>query len=260
MIDVIAAEWLKIRTVRSTYGVLATLGAFVAGAGLLAWYAAHMWDTLGPDRRDTIAVSSLEGLVETVAQLCLAILGVLAITPEYTSGMIRATFTVAPSRRAVLAAKALVVATVSGGSALVALVATYLLRLTLVGDRPIRGIELVTGSRWVAVLPAMALSVTMFALLGLGLGAITRSAVASITALAILWYVVPLVVYHLPAPWNQRIGSIHPGALAGELAGIGNPNSVFGAELPPLAALAVMVGYAVIPLVIAAALMTRRDA
>jgi ABC-2 type transport system permease protein len=51
-----------------------------------------------------------------------------------------------------------------------------------------------------------------------------------------------------------------PGALAGQLAGTGNENSVFGALLAPWQAALVMLTYAVVPLVLGAAALTRRDA
>jgi len=60
---------------------------------------------------------------------------------------------------------------------------------------------------------------------------------------------------------HQRVARVAgAGALAGQLAGTGNINSVFGAVLPPAAALAAMLAYAIIPLAIAAITIERRDA
>ena len=75
-----------------------------------------------------------------------------------------------------------------------------------------------------------------------------------------LWYIVPLVTRFAPPPISDWLGSLVPGALAGQLAGTGNVNSVFGAVLPPTAALMVMLAYALIPLAIAKITVDRRDA
>lgn len=74
-----------------------------------------------------------------------------------------------------------------------------------------------------------------------------------------LWYIVPLIARFAPAPIRDWLTSLVPGALAGQLAGTGNVNSVFGAVLPPATALLAMLAYAIVPLVIAAVTVDRRD-
>ncbi|MGI5153699.1 ABC transporter permease [Microbispora sp. CA-102843] len=260
MIDALAAEWLKLRTLRSTSVVLGVIGVVVGLMALLAWYAVHLWEDLPPDQRDHLEVSSLPEVTHMLASLCLAVLGVLAFSGEYGTGMIRATFTVLPSRGRVLAAKTGVVAVVAFCTGLAAVLATYAAGRLVIGDRPIRGQSAEALSGQMPLFLAMSLSIAMFALLGLCLTAITRSAVAAIAVLVAVWYVLPIVGYNLPAPWDERIGSILPGALAGQLAGTGNPQSVGGALLSPLAALAVMAAYVAVPYGVAAVLLARRDA
>jgi ABC-type transport system involved in multi-copper enzyme maturation permease subunit len=259
MIDAIATEWLKIRTVRSTYYTLGVVALFVGFMAFLSWQVAAMWDSFSPEQRTHFSVSPLSDLTGSVAQMCLAVLGVLVITSEYASGMIRTTLTVLPGRRTVLAAKATVVAAVALVTGQVATVATFLLGRLIIGDRPIRGQPTGVADQ-MPLLLATGLSVMVFALVGLALAALTRSATAAIATMAALWYLLPLIVYHLPAPWNARIGSVVPGALPGQLAGTGNAHSVYGALLSPLGALAVMAAYALVPLGMAGAAMTRRDA
>ncbi|MBX6383664.1 MAG: ABC transporter permease [Microbispora sp.] len=260
MIDALAAEWLKLRTLRSTSLVLGAVAVVVGLMALLAWYAAHLWDGLSPDRRGHLAVSPLPDVTHTLASLCLAVQGVLVFSGEFGTGMIRTTFTAMPSRGRVLAAKAAVVAAVAFGTGLAAVLATWAAGRLIIGDRPIRGQSAEALSRQLPLFLAMGLSIAMFALIGLCLAAITRSAVAAIAVLAAVWYVLPLVAFNLPAPWNERIGSVLPGALAGELAGTGNPYSVAGSLLSPPAALAVMAAYVAVPYAVAAVLLARRDA
>ncbi|WP_055480266.1 ABC transporter permease subunit [Sphaerimonospora mesophila] len=260
MIDALAAEWLKIRTLRSTLIVLVVLAVFVGLMALLAVYAATAWDAMSPEQRSRSAVSDLAPLTEWVASLAMAVLGVLTITGEYGTGMIRTTFAAMPARGVVLTAKAGVVAAVSYISGLAAVVATFAVSRLIIGDRPIPGQSAEPFADRLPLFLAMALSITMFALIGLFLGTLTRSAAGSIAILVAVWYLIPIVVNHLPAPWHERIGSLVPSALTGQLAGTGNPDSVYGSLLSPPVALAVMAAYVAVPYGLAALRVTRRDA
>jgi ABC-type transport system involved in multi-copper enzyme maturation permease subunit len=109
--NVLRSEWTKLRSLRSTtvcgtLAVVATIGLAVAlGA---RW--AHQ--TPGTIQSDFDATNvSLSGVY--IAQLIVGTLGAMTISSEYTTGMIRATFSAVPQRRAVLAAKALVLVSVT---------------------------------------------------------------------------------------------------------------------------------------------------
>ncbi len=257
--DVVWAEWHKLRTARSTayiVGVIAVLAALMLA---LAWYFVVTWDSLPPEGRAHAALGSLPELMGWIASLIMAVFGALAITTEYSSGMIRTTFLAVPGRARVLAAKALVAAAIAFVLSEACVAVTLAGSAAIIGGRPIAGQASLDASGAVLVL-ALGLSSTTFAMIGLGLGAITRSALAAVVALMLLWYVVPLVAVHLPVPWNEALSSILPGALGGELAGTGNANSVFAAGLPPWAALLAMMVDVLVPLAAAAALLRRRDA
>ncbi|NED58856.1 ABC transporter permease, partial [Micromonospora aurantiaca] len=109
----IAAEWWKLRSVRSTYVVLAVTAAFTGFVLLLAFQMAHVWDGLPADRRDDLLLRPLQELGGWGASLCLAILGVVSVTSEYRTGMIRASLVAMPGRRTLLLAKAAVVGAVA---------------------------------------------------------------------------------------------------------------------------------------------------
>ena len=261
MTDAVAAEWLKLRTLRSTAGVMIALALFVGLMALFGWYAVHLWQSTAPQSRDRIWVTPLEYLTEPIAQMCLAVLGVLTITAEYSTGAIRTTLTLTPQRSTVLVAKALVVAAVALVAGTTAIFATSLVSRLIVGDRPINGLASTGVGGRLPQLTALSLSVTVFALLGFGLGAVTRSAVAAISVLAAVWYPVPMIVYHLPAPWGERISSLLPGALAGQLVDpIGGSASVYGTWLSPPGAAVAMLGYAVLPIALAGVVINRRNA
>lgn len=259
MIDVLAAEWIKIRTVRATYVVLGVVAGAVGLAALLMWYVTVVWDRMSAPERGHVYASDMTDVTTWAAQLAFAVLGVLTVSSEYATGLIRTTLTAVPARRTVLWAKAAVTA----GSALVvaqlALFLTFEVCRLIVGDRRISGQPTGPLSRHAPLLLATGLEITVFALLGLGLAAITRSTVASIAILVVLWYPLPIVVGNLSQPWHGRIGSCLMGGLARQIAGIRDEHTVFGTLLPPAAALAVLAGYAVVPLAVATVLMRRRD-
>jgi hypothetical protein len=69
-----------------------------------------------------------------------------------------------------------------------------------------------------------------------------------------------VLVTHAPEPWSQWFTSLVPGALAGELSGVGNANSIFGAALSPWLALVVMASYVLVALVSGGFAIRLRDA
>ncbi|MGE7078772.1 ABC transporter permease subunit [Staphylococcus capitis] len=100
--NALASEWTKIKSVRSTIWTLSVMVGLVVGIGFLT--SASTSDT------DYQSVpTTLPGFFGALlGQLCVITLGVLVVTSEYGTGMIRTTFTASPARARVLTAKALV--------------------------------------------------------------------------------------------------------------------------------------------------------
>jgi ABC-2 type transport system permease protein len=259
MIEILHAEWLKVRTVRSTYWVLLALAGFVGLAAWVSWYGATTPGAIPSEHRDAFALRVQARMTADVAGLCGAVLAVIAITSEYTTGTIHPTFTAMPRRAAVLISKAFVTAAVAGVAGLLSVFATYVTTRAILDARPVPGQSLPPVADEVMPLLALGLSVVTYTLIGLGLATVMRSAAAAIATFVGLWYLVPMVGANLPAPWGERISSVLPGALAGQLASIGNELSVYGALLSPLGAASVMIGYMVIPLGAATLVLVRRD-
>ena len=104
---VLRSEWTKLRSVRSTWWTLAaTFGTMVGFGALFSAAFVARYDRLDEVERLRIdpTLHSLRGIY--LAQLAIGVLGVLAITNEYVTGMIRNTFASVPQRHAVLLAKA----------------------------------------------------------------------------------------------------------------------------------------------------------
>ena len=103
------SEWTKLRSVRSTRYSLAAAVLFTIGLAALACaVVAHHYPNMSP--RDQADFHPLEVTLVGVqlAQLAIGILGILVITGEYSTGMIRASMTAVPKRLPVLWGKALV--------------------------------------------------------------------------------------------------------------------------------------------------------
>ncbi|GGT12874.1 ABC transporter permease subunit [Nonomuraea spiralis] len=257
--SVLTSEWLKVRSVRSSYLVVGiSLGTILLGLAL-ASMAAGMYDNASVEQRASARVADLEEVLVIVPQLCMGVLGTLVITSEYTTGLIRTSLTVVPRRWPILAAKAVVVAAVSLVIGPIAVFGTYFVSRGVLGDR-FSGAYLVPFTDKLPFLLVTGLTVTVFALLGLGLGAFLRSAAGAITLLVGLVYVIPMIVGNIPEPWSERLGSVMIGALAREITGDLITTSVYGSLLSPPAAVAVSVAYAVLPLLAAVWLIRRRDA
>jgi hypothetical protein len=253
MTGVLASEWVKIRSVRSIYYVFAGAGAVVLLAAVMAWFGATGWDMTPPARRIHFQGSPIEEFALPLVQLCLAVLGTLVITSEYSTGMIRASFVAVPRRWPVLAAKATHVAAIALVVGSVALFATFFAGRLIFGDRPIPGNTAPLSER-APILLSSGLSVMVVALVGLGLGAAMRSTAGALVAVCTLLFVLPGIARFLPSPWGERISAVMLPNLPNQLA------SAAHSTLPSLAALAVMTAYVVMALAVGAVVISWRDA
>ncbi|WP_283137797.1 ABC transporter permease [Rhizohabitans arisaemae] len=254
MIDAVAAEWLKLRTVRSTYWIVGLAFATLLLGSAMALSGVSGWDSLPPERRVRFQAVPMEQVIAPIVQLSLAVLAVLAITSEYATGLIRATVTAAPRRWTVLAAKASVLAAVTlvAGTAIV--FAMFFLGRLIVGDRPMPGHTSPIPEE-IPRLIAATVTITVVALFGLGLGAVLRSTAGALSVLFGFVFVLPPIVgLVLPEPWDARVAAFLPPGLADGLAG-----TVADPVLSPLAAGLVLAGYVVISLGAGVFALTRRD-
>src|SRR6476660_2876555 len=107
--NLLLSEWTKLRSVRSTYWTTILAAFLTVGLGAVVcirW--AQLITNADPGKIDGFdpTMTSLSGVY--LAQIAIGTLGVLVISSEYGTGMIRASFVAVPQRRAVLAATAIV--------------------------------------------------------------------------------------------------------------------------------------------------------
>ncbi|HEU5472883.1 MAG TPA: ABC transporter permease [Actinophytocola sp.] len=255
MTDVIAAEFLKIRTVRSTYGLLASVAALIVVGVVVDIAMTADWNGAAAEERAHFATADARVVVIPYAQFCLAALGALAVTAEFGTGMIRPSLVAVPDRLAMVAGKAAVVAALSLVVGQLVAFGTFLLSWWIAGAHPAPLWLWPSVSDAIPSVLASGLSVTVCALVGLGIGLLIRSTAGALVTLAALLWVLPSVAFLLPVPWDLRIAAVMLPNLAPQL----DPTFEF-VVLPPWAVLLTMALYIVAALAWGTLAFTRRDA
>jgi ABC-2 type transport system permease protein len=253
-VRVALSEWTKLRSLRSTRWALLVTVLLTIGIGLLACtvFAARWPHLSAQDKAHFHPLRiSLAGI--NLAQLSIGVLGVLVITGEYTTGMIRATFCAVPKRLPVLWAKTAVFAAVTFAVSLPAVLIVFFAGQSILSSRHIQ-ISFSHPGVARSVIGA-ALFLTVMGIFGLGIGAIVRHTAGGIVTLVAIMFVLPPILGLLPSSWSNAINPYLPSNAAGVLWTI-TPESH---TLAPWAGFALFCGYAAASIAIAAVLMLRRD-
>ncbi|MGH9046436.1 MAG: ABC transporter permease [Acidimicrobiales bacterium] len=255
IVGLLRSEWTKLRTVRSTVWTLGITIALGIGVSALATAetSAH-WSTMSPSSRLTFDPTGTSLIGIFIGQFALGILGALAVSAEYGTGTIRATFSAAPRRSGVLIAKiivfgivALIVAEVVAfvaffvGQALLTAPATH---ATLGSPGALR--EVVGSGLYVGVL----------GLFSLGLATIIRHTAGAISAFVGILLVLPLIVAALPNSISIDVRRFLPDRIGATMISLHNGSNVFS----PWIGFLVLCGYALAALVVGGILLVRRDA
>lgn len=199
--NTISAEWMKFTTVRSTLWVLATTAVIVVGFSALAATAVTAAFDSGAGQFQQAfdaTATSLAGI--SLAQIALGVLGVLVVTTEYSTGMIASTFAATPKRLRNFLAKVVVFAPLVLGFSVVISFAAFFLGQAIFSAR-----DLDAGLGDPGVLRAVvgaALYLTLVGVMGITIGMLLRSTAASVTILAITFFVLPILGLVLPR-WQE---------------------------------------------------------
>jgi ABC-2 type transport system permease protein len=244
-------EWQKLRTVRSTRYVLALFAVSMIGLAMIV-LSHEGYPRMSAADRATFDPTHdcFIGLV--LGQLLLGVVGVLTITSEFSSGMIRATFAAAPRRPLVLGAKAAVLGAVTLATGEIVALAAFLAgQAALQAPAP----HATLGQPGVlrAVLVAGAYP-ALIAIIGLGLGAIIRHTAGAICALVGVLFVLPLL-FVSPSLQNTMQNFL-PHPMANSLTAV----KPFQDTLPPGLVFGLLCTYAMAALAAGAWALTRRDA
>ena len=249
--SVIRMEWRKLRSVRSTWWTLAVFAAGMVGLAILVGLKtpAH------PDPSYDPTEDGFAGLA--IGQLALGILGVLALSTEFTSGSIRATFAAVPRRGWVLAAKAAVITAVTLVAGEVFAFASFAAgQAAARAALPHAGLHAALGQPGVlrAVLMAGAYP-ALIALIGLGLAALIRHTAGAISAIVGVVFVLPLIL--LPLGEHSAVMKFLPEIIAENSLTAVKP---IADSLSAGAGLAILCLYAAVALAAGGWALARRDA
>jgi len=254
---VMRSEWIKFRSLRSSWISLVAMVVIVDGIGTLfsALHAHRMESGTGPKAQfqfDAVEVS-LRGVY--LAQLAIGVLGVLVITGEYVTGMIRSSLGAVPTRTPVLIGKAFVFALVT----FVVSLPTTLLGFGLgqwAQSSTHAQADLSTPGAMRAIVGG-AVYLTLIGLLAVGIGFIVRNTAGAIATVVGIVLVVPLLTNALPQPYATDVAKFLPLNIGNRVISTTefDPN-LFG----PWVGIGVLAAYAVTALAIGATILARRDA
>jgi ABC-2 type transport system permease protein len=257
---VLASEFTKIRSVRSTYWTLAALIvvsvgiAAIAGFGIASNIHNNPQNKAGTDATQASLIAFFE-----LGQLIIAVVGAMSITSEYSTGMIRTSLTVMPRRGTIYLAKLTVLTTValvislvtsfisffvgqaamSGSGVTASLFGSVTIPMNALVKGPAGGpgngppavtfqgtATISPGTVLVAII-GTALFVTVVTLIAFGLGAIIRHTAGAITSAIGLMFVLSIIIQILPDNWRWDIMRFFPDAAGRVLSvtvGSSNPH------------------------------------
>jgi ABC-2 type transport system permease protein len=236
-------EWIKLRSLRSTRWVLLGGMAATVALGVVAGYNTR--SVTGDPTSNVLA-----GII--LGQVITGVLGVLVMTSEYSSGLVRVTFAAMPRRGLVLAAKAAVFGTVCLVAGEIAVFASFLggmaaLRSSVphpsLSDPAVLRAVLMTGAY-----------LALTGLAGLGIGAILRHGAAAVGVLAGGLFVLPLIA----GAATHAVGKFMPELIAGNSLAAVKP--VAGFTWSPWLELGIVALYPAALLAAGGWLLVRRDA
>lgn len=248
---VVASEWLKFRTLRSSWVVLvAAVLAMLVLSMVIGYNTGKHFSGLAPE--DAAASGPLQGYY--LAQLLIGVLGVLFVSGEYSTGMIRSTLAAVPRRVPVLLAKSAVFATIAAVTMVASSFGAFFASQLFLSHYG-HGSALSDPGVLRAVV-GTGVYLALIGLMGGAFGWIVRSTPGGISSLVGVLLVIPVLLEVLPGSWATTLSSYFP-AEAGS-------SFVMSVQLPdtlgPWTGLLVLVAWVVGLLSIATVLLKNRDA
>lgn len=260
--NVVRSEFVKLMSLRSTGFLLAALLAFGIGVSLLF--------VLTLESAGVPSVASVAFTLDSITlgtllfgQIIAGVLGVLAITSEYSSGTIQPTLIAAPRRGLVLAAKAVVVFPLMVVTALISVFGSWAITYPLYSGFGIETDLAAPGFPFALV--GGAIYVGLCAVFGLGVGALLRSAVGGSLVVFCTTLLGPVLLSVLPTSELVRTVRLYLLSHAGDsMVRLGDPSLGFADAtqqyLSPAAGWITALAWAAIALTAGLIVLRRRDA
>jgi ABC-2 type transport system permease protein len=232
-----ASEWIKFRSLRSNRSALTGAAVLTVAIGALLAMAtsSHFPHGLAPGQVWDPTSVSLMGI--GVAELALAVLGVVMFSAEYPTGLMWVTLSAVPRRGRLLAAKTTVFA-------LVGLVVGEVLSFAAfaVGQLVISSSAPTASLAAPGVLRAVAgtgLFLTVIGMLGVAVGALVRSTTGGVAVMVALMFVLPGVGQVLPVSWRDPMLEFWPTQAGGQMLNVAHQAHTLG----PWTGLALLTGF-----------------
>lgn len=257
----VRSEWIKFWSLRSAWWSLGMTVAVMAGMALIM--AGTIDDAIGAGLASNELALTAITFGYFFAQIVVAVLGALIITGEYSTGMIRSTFTADPQRLGAVAAKAVVLSVVVFTTAMLGIAISWLITLPILSGSDI-SVDFGDLQSWRVILGTAAY-LTLVALLAFAIGLILRTSAGAIAAVLGLLLVIPIVLNILMSFGQQWAIDVFPymPAPAGEemmsfaSAGWTDPDQ---SNLKWWQGGLVLLGYVTVLLGVGLALVQKRDA
>jgi ABC-2 type transport system permease protein len=253
---VIRSEWTKFRSLRSTlYTALTAVVLMIAIGAIFSAVSAAQYHTFSASDRASFSpvTTSLQGIMFAV--VAFGVLGVLLMSGEYSTGMIRASLTAVPRRLPVLWGKMAVFAGTIFGLSVVASFVSFFLGQALLSGHHL-SVTLSAPGALRSVIGG-ALYMTVAGLIGVALGALFRNTAAGISTFAGVFFVIPPLTELLPTSVQNHVAPYLP-SNAGEVLW-GGTHEVTN-PLSPWTGFALLCGYALVLIGAAAWRLRRADA
>lgn len=259
---VLNSEFIKFRTLLSTLILLGCTVLVVVGFGALsAWGTGQFAEAAATDPEAAAAFASQGGDLAVgvptsgiaFAQLILGSLGVLLMSSEFTTGMARSTFAAVPKRIPAYAAKLLVVMVTAFVLTAASVYLAGLVSLPILDNYNLK-LDL-ASSQSVKLLLVNSLYVAAVAAIGMALGSLIRNSAGGIMSLVGLFFVAPIAFQLIPGDFFVEARKYLPGNTVEPMTAVQHVPDTLEAWQAAM----VLGAWVVIPVVLAAVLLKKRD-
>jgi len=258
-VNIVKSEWTKIRSVRSTYWTLIIAAVLTVGlSAIICAVFVAQYSNLKPSdlaEFDPAATSLTGGIL---AQFAIAVFGVMVMTGEYATGIIRTTLAAVPQRLNVLGAKIVVFTALTFAVTLSACFGAFFIGQAILSSKDM-GVG-ITETNVLRTVGGTAIYLTVLGLLSLGIGGLLRKTAGGICAMVGVLFVLPVVSGFLPSSLQPIQKYLPSEAGTAIINSNPQPNGNGFDVLGPWMGMGVFALYAIVALAGAGYLLHRRDA
>jgi ABC-2 type transport system permease protein len=198
----LTAEWIKLRSLRSTPWALAISACAIVAANVIAAVGDYRNFPGYPasERANFLSSALFDSFTDLASQftmLAAGSIGAIVIISEFSTGLIRTTFAAVPHRRAVMAAKVIVLSALMTAYGFVVSSMSFALVQAILSGRG--AAASITDPHALQVIVASTLFAPVCALAGLAVGTVIRHSASSIVGTVVILILLPVL-------WNARHG------------------------------------------------------